>query len=337
VEELMNPEISSLKLFGKPFPVRWHTKDRRQFSDGEACYEMVSFEGHEDHDQECLRQGLPVGVTPCWLPNPGYVRNAFREDSDWVHATGRRRQRRAQAAISAYYFPPGARGLLLIDPRDPRVGTRPRENLHAALVLRSIIRNVFNIPCSGPGSSLLSKPGVRAFLAAFDTGQIRFLKNVVQCPMPCEALAFFQQAAQQETVDQLITQTRQTKSALAKTANHLSKAQADLEIAKSIAGMKFQDFQRKLVNTDPPAKMREVTWAKVQRVAWLYARLLSEREVAKKFGTSPKTISTYLAAFERHTNIRIGRYYRHQSVKARLRAEVQHKRQQDDPGELDGA
>lgn len=194
----MSPEIVSIRLFGKPFSVLW--PDGRRFANHETCYCLVSFEGSEDYDQECLRQGLPVEITPCWLPNPGYVRNAFREDSKWVHDTGRPCNRRAQAAISAYYFPPEARGLLLVDPRDARVSPSPKENLHASLALLPIIRSVFRIPCSGLVSSLLSKPGVRAFLATFSTGHVRFFKNVVQCPMPREALAFFQAAELQSVI-----------------------------------------------------------------------------------------------------------------------------------------
>jgi hypothetical protein len=362
--------FGSLDLLGNPFEVRWRSSDGRLITDGQTCYRFTSFACHDKQDADILAQGPPREVRRClfplspWQPqpfermiaNPGggflavpanpprarpfevLVAKPDKGTMEWALADPHRidlirQQHLLETANTSFLNPLSLEGLILEAIADGRLKAQSPPGL-PALDPKALAQQV-KATQTKQLEERLANTHLTACLATFAQGTTLYFQDVVPCPIPPEALAFFQQAAQQEAVGQVIADSRQTKSALANTVNDLDKAKADLEVAKSIAGMTFQELQRTLAHTDPPANMREPTWAKVLRAAWLYARHLSMRKVAKELDVSHKTVSLWLTTFEEHTKVHIARYCRHESVKARLSAEIQQKRRQAKAGELD--
>jgi hypothetical protein len=186
VKELVSSAILKIDLFGTPFSVFWHSEDQRRFCNQETCYELVSFEGFQEHDQELLRVGLPFRVERCWVANPQYQHNVIRERLEW-----QRIGQKCPALVAGYYYPPQASGLRLIDPNDVQVSRSATKNLQATLLVQQIVKACCRTMVSGPASSLLSEPGIPTFMSIFSTGTICFFRAVEKCPMPSEAQALW--------------------------------------------------------------------------------------------------------------------------------------------------
>jgi excisionase family DNA binding protein len=103
----------------------------------------------------------------------------------------------------------------------------------ANLDLVPIVRTACHNPVSGPASSLCSKPGIPAFVATFGNGDILFLRDVAEVPMPAEATNFFQTAALQDSVGRLLRSAKRTETHLEKTRTAIHQASKAAAPSKS--------------------------------------------------------------------------------------------------------
>lgn len=327
----MSLEVGSIQLFGRPFSVLWQSRDRRQFANRDRCYHLASFEGMDQHDLDALRSGLPASIEKCWLPNPDYKANASREDHQWHHATGRRYDRPGQhhpPTHAGFYYPPEARDLRFIDPKDPQVSASPSTRIKAAAALLAIRKELFHVPSSGPGAALLSRPGAPIFLATFSNGNVRFLKEVAESLLPSDAVAYFQSADLRVSVERVLTQSQVSQA-------NLEATRAQLQMARETAARTLKKALEKWYRFDPPG-MKANTKARIEKAVRLYLTdpvKHSLAEVAREFGVSRKTVSVWFKEFTQYTGFPVVTYKRHESVAAHLRGEAEEERQRGDAGE----
>lgn len=354
----------SLDLCGKPFEVKWRSGDERTIGNGETYYLLTPFECTAKTASEALRKARPLKIEPCWIVNSTmYESNASKELAQWSVASLPTEAR----TRAGHYLPPEAKGLSIEPPEENEARHFPRESdsevpaqtlqefvnsitgqfprksdsemppeppSTTAEVCQTILLEHLGGPKKDPPTAWALNdhvPGLRAFKATLPNGGILYLKDVAQCPMPSEALAFFRQATQQKDVAQLVDHTRQTEGALQET-------QAAMQKAQETASLTLEEALSQWMRLSVPG-MKAETVAKIKEALARYVTDPDSRSLAKiatQFNVSRKTVSTWFATFTKATGFPVVRHKRHESVTAQLRAEIEIERHHGNTGEDNG-
>lgn len=106
-------------------------------------------------------------------------------------------------------------------------------------------------------------------------------------------------------------------------ANAEQKGKIALDKANALASLNLQEALSKWMRFDPPG-MKTDTKARIEKAVKMYLTDNQKRslaKIAKDFGVSRKTVSTWFASFTKHTGFKVVRHQRHESVADHLKAE----------------
>jgi hypothetical protein len=299
---------NTLDLFGRPFEVRWSDNAGRIISNGKTCYRFISFGCHEKRDADTLATALPLNVERCLIqfarPHEILVPRGSKLDVQLADPNDTMpiiQEVACETANRTCLCPTSFEGAMcnaVEDGRLPLINTpgMPESVLrqdHKALigqykakVMRSL-QDDFGKMC------------VRSCRAAFANGTVLYLNGAIESPMPSEAVAFFQQAAQQRSIRQLVHHAGKSEDELAQATEQLKKTQ---KVANATLKEALSAWMR-----DSPPGMKAVTAAKVKEAVARYLISSPEdqslRKIGKQFGVSATTVFRWFREFTRATGL----------------------------------
>lgn len=274
---------ATIYLLGRCFESEWESEDNRIIASPEQCYRFISFNCRAQSDSETLIRAVPTKIEGCWIVNQAYRRDKQAELEAWQRADHEGNNLPREAFTSkGFYIPPEARGLPIepdtteealshlllpnaeVEPEKEsgRFALNFRRSFGAPMVCEEILREEFGSDVKDPNSALQDfgfyfreeVPGLRAYKATFADGEILYLKDVPQCPMPTKATDHFRMKELQDTVEQL-RKGKETQDTLQGAddhgnATHISKGQSPREICRKGKFEWRQDFNDVWVDGD---------------------------------------------------------------------------------------
>ncbi|MBI2928381.1 MAG: helix-turn-helix transcriptional regulator [Verrucomicrobia bacterium] len=329
---------NSIELLGKPFEVLWQSDDRRRLANRATCYELVSLQSLKSNDDDALRRRLPAKIENCWIVNPHYHRDPPADLQDWLE-TGYDGEDFPPHAFTpaGEYLPPEARGLPVEPDESLKAGCDA--GMIAASYVAQIVKEHFRQGRDEPHPHAASRfePGIPIFKATFENGEVLYLQNVEKCAVPDAAKAKWEGQANAEALAQhkaklqaVADSVQQAACRSLRTEVELHQTKATLAKAEEAASLTLREAVEKWNRLDLPGTAAD-TRARIKEAVAIYCANPDKRSLAKianEFHVSRTTVSRWFKRFTKATGCPVVQHVRHESVKARLRAEAERNRRQ---------